>query len=128
MQDHHQAIQYHLKFLENSRIIGDRAGEGNSLVNLGAALVALGQYSEALRYWHIALEIFEKINARETEAYLLKNFAQLHYGLGSSEKALNYCDRASNLATELNLPLQQECEILYRKIRNTIKILRSQKY
>lgn len=74
-------MKYHLKFFDSTRIIG----EGNSLVNLGAVLIALELYSEALKYWHTALEIFREINALETEAYLLNNFAKFYQNLGECE-------------------------------------------
>lgn len=81
-------------------------------------MIALEDYAEALKYWHTALEIFREINARETEAYLLNNFAKFYQSLGQDEQAIEYCNQAINLATELNLPLLQECQLLHQKIAN----------
>jgi len=43
------------------------------------------------------------------EAEALKNLAELHQKLGEAEVARGYCEQALALATELGIPLGEEC-------------------
>ena len=139
--------------------------EGESLGNLGIAYHNLGdyskaiehyqrrldiawelqQYSEALEYLDLALEIFSEIKDipgqewtliskgvvyRELGEYTKAiecnqqhlaivdlNQAKLYCKLGDRTLALEYCDRALSIATELGIPLAKECQELKEKLR-----------
>ncbi|PSB66486.1 hypothetical protein C7B61_10220 [filamentous cyanobacterium CCP1] len=53
-------------------------------------------------------------------AEVLKNLAELHQKLGKIDRALEYCDRALELAIELGIPLVEECEELKAQLENEL--------
>jgi tetratricopeptide (TPR) repeat protein len=76
----------------------------------------LHQYSESLANNQAALEIFQEIGDRASEAEALKNLAELHQALGAVETARQYGQQALALATELGIPLKAECETLMQEL------------
>jgi tetratricopeptide (TPR) repeat protein len=92
--------------------IGYRQGEGIALVNCGQTLTKLEQYSEAPEHLNRSLEIFRKIGDRANESEALLRLAELHHKTGSIELARQECDRALAIATELGIPLVEECKKL----------------
>jgi tetratricopeptide (TPR) repeat protein len=111
-----QAIGFHQKALVIKREIGYRLGEGNALVNMGATQLKLERYSESLTNTQAALEVFCEIGDRAGEAEALKQLAEMHQALGEVEVARQYCQQALMLATELGIPLAEECQKLMEKL------------
>ena len=56
-----EAARYYEQALVIRREVGDRAGEGTTLGNLGMLAVSLGHVEEAIRYFEQALVIFTEI-------------------------------------------------------------------
>jgi hypothetical protein len=59
------------------REVGDRAGEGTTLNNLGSLADALGRPEEAARYYEQALAILEEIGAVDSARVVRENLAAL---------------------------------------------------
>ena len=59
-----EAARYYEQALVIRREVGDRAGEGTTLGNLGMLAVSLGHVEEAIRYFEQALVIFTEIHDR----------------------------------------------------------------
>ena len=78
------------------REIGDLWGKCNVLCNSGAVLTRSEQYSDAIT---------------SLQAAYLK--------LSRYEEALDYCDRALIITTDLNIPLAKECQVLKCKVLNS---------
>jgi tetratricopeptide (TPR) repeat protein len=76
------------------------------------AQLKLEQHQESLINNQTALEIFQEISYRDGEAEVLKNLTKLHQALGEVEVARWYCKQALELATELGIPLAEECKKL----------------
>jgi len=112
-----QAIAHHQQYLTIAREIGDRQGEGIALVNWGETQIKLEHYPDALENTIAALAIFREIGDRANEAETLKNLAELHQKLGEAEVARGYCEQALALATELGIPLVEECKELNQQLK-----------
>jgi len=112
LKDYPVAKDFAQQHLSIAREIGDRRGEGAGLCELGVALIGLEQNSDALEQLHAALLIFREVNSRSDEAEALKSLAELHQKLGEAEVARGYCEQALALATELGIPLVEECQKL----------------
>jgi tetratricopeptide (TPR) repeat protein len=111
-----QAISFYQEHLTIAQEIGDKLGEGNALNHLGAAQIELKQYPNSIKNLGLALEIFCGINARNNLAEALKNLAKLHQALGELKEAQQYCQQALGLATELGIPLAEECQKLKEEL------------
>ena len=83
---------------------------------MGENQLKLHQYSESLANNQAALEIFQEIGDRASEAEALKNLAELHQALGEVDTARQYGQQALALATELGIPLKAECEALMAQL------------
>ncbi|MBD2002588.1 tetratricopeptide repeat protein [Trichocoleus sp. FACHB-40] len=99
---------------EAAKIIGIRFETSineESLIPLRSwAFYKLEQYSEALEYLQVALEICQETGAKSLEAITLYDLAILH--LISGEIALEYCEQALAIAKQLKIPLEKHCEQL----------------
>mgnify|MGYP002777061927 CR=1 FL=1 len=111
-----RAISLYQQQLTITREVGDRWGEGIGFENLGGSLIKLERYSEALELLQKALKIDQEISFRSGEAATLKKFAHLHQALGEVEVARQYCQQALELATELGIPLTEECQKLMKEL------------
>jgi tetratricopeptide (TPR) repeat protein len=102
--------------LSIAREIGNRHSEGTALANLAGAFCKLEQYSEALYSSQKALEIFQNIDERYSEAIVCKNLAEIHHELGNLNRAIDFCNQALALTTELGIPLAKDCQELKAKL------------
>ncbi|KST66732.1 tetratricopeptide repeat protein [Mastigocoleus testarum] len=114
--EYKRAIEYYQQSLIIAKEIGDRRGEGEALYNLGNTFIQLNQYSEALKYLQASLTIFSMIGSRANEAKTLKSLAQLYQNTGNLNLALEYCDQGLAIATELQIPLAEECQKLKNQL------------
>jgi tetratricopeptide (TPR) repeat protein len=58
----------------------------------------------------------QEIGNRDVEADTLKTLAELHYKIGQPEQAMEYCEKALALATELGIPIAEECQKLKEEL------------
>ena len=87
-------MEYFQQALAIRQQIGDRAGVGNSLNNIGSIYSSLGQYPKALEYFHQALAIRQQIGDRAGVGNSLNNIGLVYSSLGQYPKALEYYQQA----------------------------------
>jgi hypothetical protein len=63
-----------------------------------------------------ALEIFQAIGDRTNEAYAFFNLAKLHHDLIGNNTALQYCQQALSITSDLDIPLKDDCKELLREL------------
>ncbi|MBD2341952.1 CHAT domain-containing protein [Calothrix sp. FACHB-156] len=84
------ALQSWEQALSIYREIKDRQGEGQSLGNLGAAYLSLGDYPKAIEYEQQWLAIAREIKDRRSEGKALGNLGNVYLSLGDYLKAIEY--------------------------------------
>jgi tetratricopeptide (TPR) repeat protein len=76
------------------REIGDRAGEGTTLTNIGALHHAKGDYGTALKYLEQSLVISREGGNRAGEGTTLNNISGIHWARGDYSTALKYLEQS----------------------------------
>jgi tetratricopeptide (TPR) repeat protein len=76
------------------REVGDRAGEGRTLNNLGSLAHYQGRLGEAQRYHEQALTILREVGDRRVEGRTLSNLGSLAYAQGRLGEAQAYYEQA----------------------------------
>ena len=110
------AIDYAEQHFIIAEKIGDLQGIGIALTNWGNALFKLGHHLEAHKKFLRASEIFIQIGDLRSEALIFYNLARFQADLGNLPLAIEYCDRALSIATELGIPLAKECQELKEQL------------
>jgi CHAT domain-containing protein len=87
--------------LSFARAHGDSFLESNSLLNLGAELLAQARYDESIDRSEAAYQVAKAIDARILELVAQGNLGWAYYKLGDSERALESCHSALKSAIEL---------------------------
>ncbi|WP_206044056.1 tetratricopeptide repeat protein [Geitlerinema sp. P-1104] len=87
--------------LEFFREIGDRAGEGLTLGNLGSAYSSMGQYQRAITFHEQSLAIAREIGARTGEGRALGNLGIAYRNLGQYERAIDFYEQSLVLFREI---------------------------
>jgi len=116
LQKYDTAIHYSEQHFTIAEKIGNLEGIGIALTNWGNELFKLGHHLEADQNFLRASEIFKQIGARRSEALSLYNLAMFQADLGNLRLALEYCDRALSIATELGIPLAKHCHELKEQL------------
>jgi len=111
-----EAIDCYQQYLAIAREVGDRQGEGNALVNTGETQRELQQYPESFVNSRAALEVFQEIGSPCGEAHALLNLAKLHHDTNDTTHALHLCQQALAIASDLGIPLKDDCETLLREL------------
>jgi len=111
-----QALHFNQQALAIKQEIGDRLGKGIALNIRGDIQRKLKQYPDSLANTQAALKIFQDIGDRANEAEALLNLAKLHYDTNDTTQALQLCQKALAIASELGIPLKAECETLLREL------------
>jgi len=78
--------------------VGDRAGLGTTLHNIGTVYHALGQRQEALDYYERALPILEEVGDRYIQSITRNNMAVIYHAQGRLAEAIEQLQRAVELA------------------------------
>jgi len=111
LKEYHEATEYYEQSLVIAREMKNVFYELKILLNFGVVLINLEKFKQAQDNWQTGLEIAERIGVVDDQARLLKNLAILQRILGDRKLAHEYIDRALVLATELDIPLAQECQV-----------------
>ena len=98
-----KALEYFQQALAISREVGDRAGVGITLNNIGVVYESLGQYPKALEYYQQALAIRKEIGDRNGEGTTLNNIGLVYSRLGKYSKALEYYQQALAIRKEIGV-------------------------
>ena len=81
--------------------IGDRAGEGAALGNLGLAYLDLGQYERSIDFLEQSLAIAREIGNRAGENNALNNLGLAYLNLGQYERAIDFHKQGLAIAREI---------------------------
>ena len=92
------------KVLQISLNSKNKKGEFTGDISLGSINYYKGNYNEALRYYHIALEIAEKRNDKFSIAQTYHNIGMVHDDIGNKERGLEYYNKALKVFFEINDP------------------------
>ncbi|WP_413200152.1 CHAT domain-containing protein [Nostoc piscinale] len=80
---------------------GAKAGEANSLVNIGYVYLRKGEYPKALDFLQSALDIRRKLRDKENEWIPLSYIAEVYLNLGDYQKAIDFYQPALKVLQEL---------------------------
>ncbi|AFY43408.1 tetratricopeptide repeat protein [Nostoc sp. PCC 7107] len=98
-------LQAGLEFFQQSLAIfkqyGAKAGEANSLVNIGYVNLRKGEYAKALEFFHSGLDIRRKIRDKENEWIPLSYIGEVYVNLGEYQKAIDFYQPALTVLKEL---------------------------
>ena len=111
-----RAINYAEQHFIIAEKIGDLQGIGIALTNWGNALFKLGNRLEAEQKFLRASEIFKQIGDLRSEALTRYNLASFQADLGNLPLAIESCNLALSIATELGIPLAKECQELKEQL------------
>lgn len=95
-----QAIGSYEQSLKMAREIGDRIGEGQTLGNLGATYMALGEMKRAIEFYEQSLEIAREIGDRRGEGNVLGSLGNAYAGLGETKRAIEFYEQSSQVMRE----------------------------
>lgn len=76
------------------RQIGDRAGEGTTLIGIGSVYTNLGQYLNALQNYQQALVVAKQLGYQEEEGIILNTIGVVYERLGQYSNALKFSQQA----------------------------------
>ena len=93
-EDLKKAVQKYEEALSIFRKIGNVAGEGQTLGNLGNVYYGWGQYPKAVEYYDKSLQIFKKIGNVKGEGQCLNNLGLVYSDWGEYAKAVEYYDKS----------------------------------
>ncbi len=85
--ENEKALEYFENALSLSRAISDRAGEAETLNNIGFVYSSLGMKQKALMYYEKALPLRRAVGDRDGEAATLNNIGKVYSDLGAVLKA-----------------------------------------
>ena len=77
--------------------MGDTAGEGASLNNLGVIYFELADYPAALEHYLASLQIWQRLEHRDGAGHAFNNLGEVHEKLGDLDRALECYDQAMAL-------------------------------
>jgi predicted ATPase/class 3 adenylate cyclase len=111
--DYPTALTLHRRQLEVLRHVGDRRSEGNTLTSIGAALVQLGQFSDANTYLLDGYKILRQVGAAFGEARSLVYLGLIAAYRRAYDEALAYCDRGLLVLRALKSNLNISRALIY---------------
>ncbi len=85
-----QALEYKEKALKIWRLLGDKRGQTTTLIALGLFTAFIGDYQQALAYFHEAEPFLIGCGEVDNEARLYDGLAFAHESLGDQKLALQY--------------------------------------
>ncbi|MEB3218957.1 MAG: CHAT domain-containing protein [Nostocales cyanobacterium 94392] len=111
------------------REIGDKAGEGVTLNNIGEVYRNLAEYPKALDYLQQALAIHRSIDNKSMEGITLNNIGNVYWNLGEYPKALDYLQQALTIAKQIgDKPMEgttiNSIGLVYKKLGEYPKALK----
>ncbi|MBX3038591.1 MAG: tetratricopeptide repeat protein [Anaerolineales bacterium] len=100
--DHETALPYLERSLIFSKQIGDKIGEGNTLINLSQVYDVRGDYETALSYLEQSLTLQLSTGNRYGESITLNNIATIYSTRGDYEAALKYYNEDLKICQQIN--------------------------
>jgi tetratricopeptide (TPR) repeat protein len=96
-----EALNYFQQALEMALEVGDRAGEGDTLNNIGLVYWNQGLYGQALENYNQALVIRREVGDRDGEGDTLNNIGIVYSDQGMYDQALETYNQALVIAREV---------------------------
>lgn len=123
-----KALEIFQEVLIINREIGNRAGEGDTLNNIGEVYRNLGQYSRALDFYNQSLEIARETNFRAAQAITLSNIGIIYFNLGQNPQALDVYQQALQIQLDIGFRAAaaktlNNVGVVYRSLRDYSKAL-----
>jgi putative methionine-R-sulfoxide reductase with GAF domain/PAS domain-containing protein len=101
LNDLENRLKVNLKSLQLRKSIGDSDGYMRSLNNTGDTYCKMGEYSKALEYFNLCLEITPEDNLRML-AVVNCNLGEVHYLLGNFKRSQHFLDRSETFARAID--------------------------
>ena len=79
-----------------------RAGQALALKNIGKGYYLQGIYSDAVKTWQLALEVYQKIGDKKGVANMLSNQGAIYFNEGDDAKSLELHLNSLKLSEEIN--------------------------
>ncbi|MDJ1185878.1 tetratricopeptide repeat protein, partial [Roseofilum casamattae] len=76
---------------------------------------------DSLETLQSALEIFRAVSSKSEEAEVLKDLAIVYWELDRQKLAIESCNKALAMATQLDIPLVKDCQELKQALELSIK-------
>lgn len=96
-----QATNFHIQAKDIYDSIGDRAGRGESLQNIGQVRISEGEYTEALEYLNEAIAIQKSVNNLWLEAVTWSELGIVYMFVGDWEKAKSTLEHGLELCGKI---------------------------
>ena len=87
--------------LKISKEIGDKAGEGPAIGNLGNCYNSLGQYQKAIEHYEMHLKIAKETGDKAGEGSAIGNIGNSYRDLGQYQKAIQHYEMCLKIAKEI---------------------------
>ena len=97
-------MEFYQQALAIRKQIGDPAGVGTTLNNIGLIYSKLGDYPKALEYLQQALAIHQQIGDPAGAGTTLSNIGEIYYRLGQYPKALDFYQQALAIRQQIGDP------------------------
>jgi class 3 adenylate cyclase/tetratricopeptide (TPR) repeat protein len=100
-RDFQTTLHYYDSALQLRRMIGDRTGEGATMLNIAQVLSETGDYSRSLDTLLAALAIQQATNNLWEQANILNSLGIIHQELGNLAQAQQYLQEGLDLSKEI---------------------------
>jgi tetratricopeptide (TPR) repeat protein len=101
--DFDKGLDYSERSLAIYEEIGDKAGMGSSLNNIGVSHSDKGDYDRALDYYARSLAICEELSDKSGRGYSLKNIGNVHNYKGDYDRAEAYLEKSLTIQKEIGM-------------------------
>ena len=104
------------------REVGDRAGEANTLNNIGLVYDHIGQPQEALSFYEQALPIAREVGDRAGEASILSNIGAVYRDTNQPSEAIDIWEQSVTITLEMRGGLLRENRKQFLEAKRTTAI------
>lgn len=101
--DQQAAIEYAIKALELSRVMGDSLEIGRSIANIGVGYFNMSLNELALEKFKEGAAIFKAVNHKSFESYCYTGIVGVFDNIGEIDSALHYAKHLKSLANDVSL-------------------------
>lgn len=100
--EYSDALKYHRRALELSKMLKDEHTEMYALNNIGVVFRRLDQNSEALNYHMNAMKLAIRIGDDFSRSVSMNSLGNIHIALGNYKDAISYFEKCLPIATKAN--------------------------
>ncbi|MBT5990219.1 MAG: tetratricopeptide repeat protein, partial [Bacteroidetes bacterium] len=96
------SLKYANKALRISKNINFDNGIASAYLHLGGSYYYISDYYQAIKYFKLSLELWQKIGDQKNEAAILSNLSMIYVTMGLYEKALDYNIQSQKICEKIN--------------------------